>query len=155
MISIKHKALPPWQLQSINGAKVPKVEDFIGQPFLILFFYLDCPGCIGRAVPFANRMKVEYGDQFNVIGIHSQLEGPEYSNETLIEEMKKLHVRFPVFKDLELRATFEKYGALGTPHWFLVNEEGRVVKSIFGSDPNRGLLRLDLSIKELMNEEGE
>ena len=42
----------------------------------------------------------------------------------------------------------------GTPHWILVDESGAVVYSIFGSDPNNALLRLDLSMEELLQDKG-
>ncbi len=36
-----------------------------------------------------------------------------------------------------------------TPHWILVDENTNLNYSIFGSDPNNALLRLDLKIQEL------
>lgn len=48
-------------------------------------------------------------------------------------------------------ATFLDYGGGGTPHWILVDKEGNVAYSIFGSDPNNALLRLDLKIGELLD----
>jgi len=53
-----------------------------------LFFYLGCPGCVGRAIPFANKMAYEHGDKMNVLGIHSNFEGPEYTNDEIIENLE-------------------------------------------------------------------
>ncbi|HCU45602.1 MAG TPA: TlpA family protein disulfide reductase [Sphingobacterium sp.] len=143
-----NKEIQPWHLESILDEKVPVYEDFKGKPLLILFFYLGCPGCVGRAIPFANKMVFEHSGKINVLGIHSNFEGPEYSNGEIIQSLNALHVRFPFFRDLGLATTFFNYQAGGTPHWILINKEGIVIRSIFGSDPNRALLWLDYAIME-------
>ena len=93
----------------------------------------------------------EQGDKIQVIGIHSNFEGPEYSDKEIIDEMQKLYSRFPCYRDAGLATTFYDYRAGGTPHWILVDAEGIVRDSMFGSDPNRALLRLDYLIMELNN----
>ena len=144
--------LRAWELLPVFGKKVPTLEDYMGKPLLILFFNLGCPGCKGRALPFANRVVHEKDDSVQVIGIHSRFEGPEYSDEQLKEAKDVYYIRFPYFRDDDLAATFHKYKAGGTPHWVLADSKGKVVFSIFGSDPNNALLRLDLKIKELLQE---
>ena len=93
-------------------------------------------------------MVYEYQDKINVLGIHSNVEGPEYSDADIIETLKSLYARFPFFKDAGFATTFHDYQAAGTPHWILVNKDGIVIRSIFGSDPNRALLRLDYAMAE-------
>lgn len=144
---LNHDILP-WHLEPLGQKEVPSPADHIGKPLLILFFYLGCPGCIARAVPFANRMAFEHGERISILGIHSNTEGPEYTDEEIMEKLEALHVRFPVFRDAGFATTFFDYQAAGTPHWILANSEGRVVRSIFGSDVNRALLRLDYAINE-------
>lgn len=150
-MEILNNQIYPWHLESIGQQEVPHYDTLKGKPLLILFFYLGCPGCIGRAMPFANKMAYEYGNKINVLGIHSNFEGLEYDNDEIIENLKALHVRFPVFRDSGLATTFHDYGAGGTPHFILVNKDGIVVRSIFGSDPNRALLRLDYAITEVLD----
>lgn len=142
--------LEPWYLETVSGTVVPKIEDYLGTPLLILFFNLHCPGCVARAIPFANRMTLENEGKLNVIGIHSTFEGPELSDKDIVVKMEELYARFPFYRDAGLAATFYSYQAAGTPHWILADTTGRIVQNIFGSDPNRALLRLDLSLKELM-----
>ncbi len=149
-MEILNNEIQPWQLESLNDEKVPTPADFKGKPLLILFFYLGCPGCTGRALPFANKMVYEHGDAINVLGIHSNFEGPEYSNDEITASLKSLHIKFPFFKDAGFATTFHDYQAAGTPHWILVNKEGTVIRSIFGSDTNRALLWLDYAINELI-----
>lgn len=146
------ETLPNWSIESIfEEEKIPKVEDYLGKPLLLLFFSLGCPGCVGRAVPYANRVVYENGEQINVIGIHTNFEGIDFKHERFEKAKKELFIRFPFYKDFNYDTTFLNYGAGGTPHWILMDENGNVKYSIFGSDPNNALLRLDLKIQELLN----
>jgi len=76
-MEILNKQIQPWHLETIGREALPHYDSFKGNPLLILFFYLGCPVCIGRAIPFANKMAYEYEDRTNVVGIHSNVEGPE------------------------------------------------------------------------------
>ncbi len=142
--------LPKWHLETIFNDNVPSLNDFKGKPLLILFFYLGCPGCKGRAIPFANRLVYEELP-IHVIGIHTRFEGKIYSDDELKAAKDEFFIRFPFYRDIAPSATFKNYEANGTPHWILTDKDGNVVQSIFGSDPNNALLRLDLKIKELLN----
>jgi len=147
------KTLPNWSIETIFGDKIPAVESYKGKPLLILFFSLGCPGCLGRAIPYANRVVYENGEKINVLGIHTNFEGIDFPKERFENAKEEFYFRFPFFKDKNYDTTFLNYGAGGTPHWILVRENGMVEYSIFGSDPNNALLRLDLKINELLNSE--
>lgn len=151
LIRLGH-TLPDWNLESIfDNDPVPNTNEYIGKPLLILFFSFGCPGCLGRAIPYANRVKYEMGDQINVLGIHTNFEGVDFSTEQFIKNKSEFHLRFPIYKDYNYNTTYTNYRAGGTPHWILTDDNGIVVYSIFGSDPNNALLRLDLKMKELFN----
>lgn len=141
--------LPDWELSPIFAEPVPPVEYFRGKPLLILFFYLGCPGCKGRAIPFANLLVYE-DKGLSVVGIHSRFEGKEYSKADLIDAKAEYHIRFPYFQDQNQRSTFDKYEAGGTPHWILADQNGHIAYSIFGSAPDNALLKLELKIEELL-----
>jgi len=144
------KPLPNWSIETIFGNKIPTIENYQGKPLLILIFSLGCPGCLGRAVPYANRVVYENGGKINVMGIHTNFEGIDFPINRFEKAKEELYIRFPFFRDKNHDTTFLNYGAGGTPHWILVNKEGKVDYSIFGSDPNNALLRLDLKINELI-----
>lgn len=142
------KELPSWELVPIFDEPVPTIEDYRGKPLLILIFSLGCPGCIGRAIPFANR--VVYEDRgVNVLGIHTRFEGPAHQAAALKKAKEELYIRFPYYSDKDYAQTFWKYKSAGTPQWVLIDGEGIVHYAIFGSEPNNALLRLDLKIQEL------
>ncbi len=149
-----NQTLPNWYLDPIFGESVPEPQDFLGQPLLILIFSLGCPGCLGRAIPFANRVAYEKGDRLRVLGIHTNFEGVDFSEDQFQKAKEEFYIRFPFYKDQNFNTTFLDYMAGGTPHWILVDEEGKVVYSIFGSDPNNALLRLDLRMEELLQGRG-
>ena len=142
-----------WAIEPIFEEAVPSVKDFEGKPLLILIFSLGCPGCLGRAIPFANRMVYENEEKLNVVGIHTNFEGIDFPKEKFQKAKEDFYIRFPIFKDRNFDTTFLNYGAGGTPHWILVDKNGIVEYSIFGSDPNNALLRLDLKIKEILDNE--
>ncbi len=142
--------LPPWSIEPIFDSDLPTVEHYHGKPLLILIFSLGCPGCLGRAIPYANRVIYENGDKINVVGIHTNFEGVDFSEDHFAKAKMDLHIRFLMFRDKNFDTTFLHYGAGGTPHWILVDKNGIVDYSIFGSDPNNALLRLDLKIGELL-----
>ena len=144
--------LPEWSIEPIDKEKIPSVKDYLGQPLLILIFSLGCPGCLGRAIPYANRIVYENGDNIKVIGIHTNFGSVSLKKEDFEQAKKAYHIRFPFFKDKNYDTTFLNYGAGGTPHWILVDKKGNVTYSIFGSAPNNALLRLDLRINEMLNE---
>lgn len=143
--------LPAWSLVSIFGDEVPNLESFRGKPLVILIFNLGCPGCLGRAVPYANRLVYEHGEKLAVLGIHSEFAGIRFQNTDFEGANTEFHFRFPFFKDQNLHQTYSEYGAGGTPHWLIVTKDGIIDYSIFGSDPNNALLRLDLKLTELLD----
>lgn len=149
------KSLPEWKLDTIFGDEVPSVASFKGQPLLILFFSLDCPGCLGRAIPYANRILYEQGENMKVVGIHSYMGSKKIEVEKFEKAKEEFYMRFPFYADHNYDTTFLRYGAGGTPHWILVDGDGVVQYHIFGSDPNNALLRLDYMIGETLLKNSE
>jgi len=136
-------------LTPIFEEEIPSLETFKGKPLLVLFFYLGCPGCKGRAIPVANKLVYEEVP-IHVIGVHTRFEGKEYSKIELQQAKQEFYIRFPYYNDKNDNNTFKSFEAGGTAHWVLFDKAGKVVQSIFGSDPNNALLRIDLKIKELV-----
>lgn len=142
------KPLPEWQIETIFGDEVPTVQSFRGKPLLILIYNLGCPGCLGRALPYANRIVYEQGDAISVIGIHSGYSSRKFDLKKFEDAKNEFYIRFPFYSDFNYDTTALRYGAGGTPHWILIDKDGIVQYSIFGSDPNNALLRLDYMISE-------
>ncbi|MEZ5047185.1 MAG: hypothetical protein R2831_09365 [Chitinophagaceae bacterium] len=146
------KPLGNWEIERIFDKEVPHIQDFQGKALLILIFSFGCPGCIGRAIPFANRMVLENAEKMNVIGIHTNFEGVDFERNHFQNKINEFYIRFEIYKDKNYNTTFLNYGAGGTPHWILVDKKGIMKYSIFGSDPNNALLRLSYKIHEILDE---
>lgn len=140
-----------WHIETLDQSIPKRTVDFLGKPLIILFFNLGCPGCKGRAIPFANWINIEYKDKINVVGIHTNFEGVDFTNQQLIDCKQEYYINFEYFRDFNYNTTFLDYEAGGTPHWIITDENLEVIYSIFGSDPNNALLRIDLKIQELLN----
>ncbi len=139
------ETLPDWQVQTADGQQVTR-EQFFGQPLLILFYHLGCLGCIGRALPFARKLAVAYPD-LQIVGIHTRFEGLQYNTEDVLAQAESTQLPFPIFFDKGHR-TYDMYGAEGTPHWILLDANGQLFRSIFGSMAN-ARQRLDYALMEI------
>lgn len=139
---------PEWTLTHLDQTPAPSLSDFAGKPTLLLFFNMGCLGCMSRGVPLAQDLAKAYPD-LNVIGIHSNF-GRAYGSDDIRAALDEIGVTYPVLSDVEHR-TYDSYGAEGTPHWVLLDAEGQVQKSIFGSQPN-AQQRLTYGMLELFGE---
>jgi thiol-disulfide isomerase/thioredoxin len=149
---MKESQIPEWKIESLTGEAVPRLEEFRGRPVLVLFYATGCPGCKARALPYANTVHWEY-PELKAIGIHTRFDGPLYSNDQIKEIIAVYGLKFSIFKDQGM-ATFEAWAAEGTPHWVLIDREGKVMRSVFGSTPGV-LQRLDFALAELGLEKEE
>lgn len=140
-----------WQIETIDNTKVNSIYSYSGKPLVILFFNLGCPGCKGRAIPFANWLNIEYKNKINVVGIHTNFEGVDFTNQQLIDCKSEFNINFEYFRDYNYNTTFLDFEAGGTPHWIITDESLNIAYTIFGSDPNNALLRIDFKIQELLN----
>jgi thiol-disulfide isomerase/thioredoxin len=137
---------PSWKIESIVGSKVPDLADFSDKVLLILFFNIGCVTCLGRAIPYALKLQKQF-PKLKILGIHTSFEGREFSAAQIQANVDHLKVDFPVVAD-QGHQTWSAYEAGGTPHWILINTNGEIEKSIFGSMPN-ALQRLDYSLIEI------
>jgi peroxiredoxin len=141
---------PPWQIsQPLNGTN-PGLRAFLGRPILLLFFNIGCSGCTGRALPFTLELAERY-PELQIIGVHSSFEAgsrhPTSSVQAVIDYFK---LPYLVFMD-DGDATFRAYEAEGTSHWVLINADGTIRKSVFGSMAG-SLQRLNYALQELFPE---
>lgn len=133
-ISMESPLSPGWKALTLSGEPAAPIESFRGQPLLVLFFSRGCPACLSRAIPYAHAIAYEF-PELAIVGIHTHLEGPSYSAAQVHEIIQLHRISFPVLID-EGHESFDKMGAEGTPHWMLIDEKGKLVRSLFGSMPN-------------------
>ena len=148
-MSIESHIAPEWALESLDGSEVPSLASFRGKYVLILIFSRGCPGCMGRAIPFSLELQKEY-PLLQTIAIHTHFEGPEYSDHQIKEVELYFKLPYPLYKD-QGKTSYELYLAEGTPHWILLDIEGRVIRSMWGSMANVQN-RLQYAMAELFGE---
>lgn len=138
---------PQWTVSTLTPGAGATIDAYAGKPLLMLFWNIGCAGCTGRAVPAAKRFAKQYPD-LQVVGVHTTFEGP-FGRDP--EDVKKvvdyLNIEYPIVLD-EGHVTFDAYEAGGTPHWVIIDADGDVRKSFFGSMAG-SMQRLEYSLAEL------
>ncbi|MEL7341423.1 MAG: TlpA disulfide reductase family protein, partial [Bacteroidota bacterium] len=132
------------------GNTVPDLIMYRGQPIMLLFWNVGCPNCKSRALPFAKQLARAY-PEIQVVGIHTRFEGPVYSPAQVDQIRQLLKIDFPMYLD-DGKTTWANFQAEGTPHWVLVEAEGQIHRSVFGSMPG-ALQRLDFVLREMLEVE--
>jgi thiol-disulfide isomerase/thioredoxin len=149
-MSLLNQPVPAWKVRTLEGEIPPGPEAFRGQPLLVLFWNLGCPNCKSRALPFSKEL-LRVHPHLQMVAIHTHPTGRVYSSAQVNEIKQLLKIDYPVYLD-EGMATYLAWEAEGTPHWTLINAEGKVHRNIFGSMPN-ALQRLDYALREWRVEE--
>lgn len=123
---------PSFQTRAVLNGELQDVENLHGAPALLLFFSIKCAGCTGRALPLSLDVAERYPD-LQIVGIHSSFsEVSTPSLDAIQSVINYFDLPYPVIVD-DGDATFRAYLAEGTPHWILLNADGTVRNSIFGS----------------------
>ncbi|WP_436415982.1 TlpA family protein disulfide reductase [Petrimonas sp.] len=136
-------------VKTLDGNTVNLMEIYAGNPLLILFFNIQCLGCVGRAIPLAYDYLQEFKN-LNVVGIHTTFGKEVVTKDDIINIFTQKELPFPIYFDIE-KLNYEKFECEGTPHWILTDKEGSVIRSIFGSQEN-AQTRLIYALEELTRE---
>lgn len=146
-MSLNNSTLTSIIVTDFQGAKINLVEKFGDQAILLLFYNNSCLGCTGRAIPLAYEIQKEYS-QLKVIGIHSNFGNQKATEEDIRSIFTIDELPFPIYLDEEHKL-YDQFQCEGTPHWILIDKEGRIFNSIFGSQSG-AQNRLFYAIDELM-----
>ena len=144
-----------FKLPSTEG-KEYSLSDFEKYKYLVLFFTCNhCPYVIGsdeitRATAEKFKMK---GVGFAGINSNSENTYPEDSFPSMVERMKKHNFPWVYLYD-KPQEVAKEYGALRTPHFYVFNEERKLVYTGRGVDNPRDTSKmtvnnLDLALEEL------
>ena len=110
------------------------------RPGIVMFFNLECPGCISRGVPFLKRLTREHEGVFEVLMIHTAYGHRRFERDEVVPQLTHFagsfaKLPFPVALDLD-SAIARHHGAEGTPHWLVFAAGGELLRSIYGSQEN-------------------
>ena len=123
------------------------------RPGLVMFFNLECPGCVSRGVPFLKRLAKTYEGKLTVVMIHTSFGHKFYTRDEVVPTLTHFaksfaKIPFPLALDLDAQLA-EAWQVLGTPHWLIFAGGGELLRSIFGSQDN-AQTRLEYTLAELL-----
>lgn len=147
----------PWPTDWVVGG-TPRAPWAVGphpepaSATLVLFFNLECPGCVARAVPFVKRLGATHGAGVEARLVHTGLGHRDLEREQVVPTLVHFATDYarleaPVALDLSGDLARE-WGIEGTPHWFVFDAAGRLRRSVFGSQDN-ARTRIDYLLTEL------
>jgi len=144
----------------------PEAQDFVhGEPVpppgawrapgLVMFFNLECAACVTRGIPFLKRLHREHDGTVTVVAVHTSRGHRELPREDVEPTLRHFagsfaKLPFPVALDVN-GSLAAHYGTEGTPHWLAFDREGRLVRSVYGSQEN-AQTRLAYLLDELTQE---
>ncbi|HLW39392.1 MAG TPA: hypothetical protein VKX31_03300 [Brumimicrobium sp.] len=117
---------------------------------LILFYNTNCLGCTGRAIPLAYKLSQEY-KFISLLVIHSNFRIASFDREEILSVFTDQKSPFEIYRE-EKNELYSHFDCEGTPHWLLVNGEGEMLHSFFGSQDG-AQLKLEYAIREFETSE--
>lgn len=140
------KKTPDLKVKTLENEPINLTEKYSGQNVLVLFYNNDCLGCTGRAIPLAYDIMQEF-NKLEVIAVHSNF-SRTFSTSELLSIFTAKESPFPIYVDEEHKV-YDLLKCEGTPHWIILNKEGEIYKSFFGSQAN-AQTRLWYALNELI-----
>ena len=141
-IVIDPEPAPEWRVSEWLNGNPGKLSDHRGRIVIIEFFQLWCPGCNSFSLPLMQRWEQLYGDRDEVllVSIHTVFEGHDFQT----PERLRSHVQQKNFRRLVgidayeeqddiTSITMDRCDTGGTPHLAIIDKEGELRFSHFGS----------------------
>lgn len=134
------------------------LDSLRGKVVVLEAFQMLCPACVTHSLPQAQRVRRAYSsDDVAVIGLHTVFEHHDVMGpDALRTFLSEFRITFPVGIDRHdpgdrIPATMREYALQGTPSTILVDRDGRVRSSSFGTLED---LALGTAIGRLLAERG-
>ena len=144
---------PDFTLQDLEGESYT-LSELNGKVVLLDFWATWCKPCV-VSIPHLNKLNLRFQEEeFLLLGINVDR---FKSISSLKRFVKQYEINYPVLADKGGKVAAQ-YRAFALPTSFLINEEGRIAKRIFGSSPTLQK-ELEEEIEKLLKgagpEEGE
>jgi len=148
-----------WPTDFVWGEAVPAPVDPDGRPGVVMFFNLECPGCISRGIPFLKRLESDYRGRIWTMLVHTSYGHRDLSRDEVVPTLRHFaesFARLPMPVALDVDGSLARdWGVDGTPHWFVFDGAGALQRSVYGSQDN-ARTRLEYLVEELVqNETGD
>ena len=125
-----------------------------GRPGVVMAFNLECAGCIARGIPFLKRLGQEHGEGLQLALLHTAYGHRVLPRDKVEPQLLRFagafaRLEIPIALDLD-GSRAERWGADGTPHWFVFDADGGLARSVYGSQEN-AQTRLSYLAQELLD----
>lgn len=111
--------------------KLDLLKIYTGKPLLIIIYNNQCIGCVGRAIPLANEFQKEFKN-IQVVGLHTSFKEEVIREKDIRSVFTIEDLPFPIYIDSN-RSVYDQFKSQGTPQWVLIQSNGQLYRSIFGS----------------------
>ena len=118
-------------VRDFNNNSVDLIKKYKGKPLLAIIYNNQCLGCTGRAIPLAYELQKE-NEEIQVVGIHTSFNSSQASESDIKSIFTVDALPFPIFLD-NGRAVYDQFESSGTPQWVIITKEGKLSRTIFGS----------------------
>ena len=118
-------------VRDFNNNSVDLIKKYKGKLLLAIIYNNQCLGCTGRAIPLAYELQKE-NEEIQVVGIHTSFNSSQASESDIKSIFTVDALPFPIFLD-NGRAIYDQFESSGTPQWVLITKEGKLSRTIFGS----------------------
>ena len=133
-------------VQDFQENTIDLLKKYAGKPLLIIIYNNQCLGCTGRAIPLAYEFQNEYKN-IQVLGIHTNHNNAKITESAIKSIFTLDEIPFPIYLD-HGRTVYDQFQSEGTPQWVLIQEDGTLFRSIFGSQEG-AQNRLMYSLEEM------
>lgn len=140
----------------LNGEPAP-LSSLRGKVVMVEAFQMLCPGCVSHGIPQAQKVhQMTDPDQLAVVGLHTVFEHHSVMGRDALEVfISEYRLGFPVgidrhIPDDPIPVTMRRYRLQGTPSILLIDRQGRLRYSGFGSGED---LNLGMTLGQLLAED--
>ncbi|MDO6439092.1 redoxin domain-containing protein [Cyclobacterium sp. 1_MG-2023] len=118
-------------VRDFSNKSIDLIKKYQGKAILLLIYNNQCLGCTGRAIPLAYELQKE-NKEVQVIGIHTSFNASQVTESDIKSIFTVDVLPFPIFLD-NGRTVYDQFDSSGTPQWVLITKEGKLSRTIFGS----------------------
>lgn len=139
-------AAPELAVDEWLGDTSPTLASLRGKVVLVDFFQIVCPGC-KRAKPLIEGLQAKYKDEgLEVIGVATAFENLDMQQkEDVRSYVAQNEFTWPVAVDENMKETFSRYAAMGSPWTVLIDRDGTVRHADFFDESE-----IEAAIKKLI-----
>lgn len=118
---VMEQSIQDFELMDVGG-EAYRLSQYLGKVVVITFWSAECPVSAEYDAYFNGLLDRYPHEQVVILGVDSNV---NYGQAEITQAVSERGLRFPVLRDAD-SAIADRFGALTTPHVFIVDAEGRL-----------------------------